>query len=136
MKRGIYTALPVAHAMAPVACGFHFFTAENPARVVFTAREHVIVVRGNAIVYEFKPENSNNIDLAQTHERNRAIKSRSAIRYLKRIKYGAWTSHLIKPELSQKEGRKVLERTREELEQEDLQALYLDYTRKVYRTRR
>jgi ABC-2 type transport system ATP-binding protein len=33
-----------------------------------------------------------------------------------------------------KEGRKVLERTREELEHEDLQALYLDYMRNVYRT--
>jgi ABC-2 type transport system ATP-binding protein len=35
-----------------------------------------------------------------------------------------------------KEGRKVLERTREDLEHEDLQALYLDYMRNVYRTRR
>jgi ABC-2 type transport system ATP-binding protein len=35
-----------------------------------------------------------------------------------------------------KEGRKVLERTREELEREDLQALYLDYMRNVYRTER
>jgi len=33
-----------------------------------------------------------------------------------------------------KEGRKVLERTREDLEHEDLQALYLDYTRNIYRT--
>jgi len=33
-----------------------------------------------------------------------------------------------------KEGRKVLERTREDLEHEDLQALYLDYMRNVYRT--
>jgi len=35
-----------------------------------------------------------------------------------------------------KEGRKVLERTREDLEHEDLQALYLDYMRNVYRTGR
>lgn len=35
-----------------------------------------------------------------------------------------------------KEGRKVLERTREELERENLQALYLDYMRSVYRTGR
>lgn len=34
------------------------------------------------------------------------------------------------------EGRKVLERTREELEHEDLQALYLDYMLNVYRTGR
>jgi hypothetical protein len=70
MKRGINTALPVAHAMAPLACGFHFFTAENPARVVFTEREHVIVVRGNAIVYEFKPEDSDNQALYLDYTRN------------------------------------------------------------------
>jgi ABC-2 type transport system ATP-binding protein len=35
-----------------------------------------------------------------------------------------------------KEGRKVLERTREDLEHEDLQALYLDYMRNIYRTGR
>jgi ABC-2 type transport system ATP-binding protein len=35
-----------------------------------------------------------------------------------------------------KEGRKVLERTRVELEHEDLQALYLDYMRNVYKTGR
>jgi ABC-2 type transport system ATP-binding protein len=35
-----------------------------------------------------------------------------------------------------KEGRKVLERTREELEHENLQALYLDYMRNAYRTGR
>jgi ABC-2 type transport system ATP-binding protein len=35
-----------------------------------------------------------------------------------------------------KEGRKVMERTREELDNEDLQALYLDYMRSVYRTGR
>jgi ABC-2 type transport system ATP-binding protein len=33
-----------------------------------------------------------------------------------------------------KEGRKVMERTREELEQEDLQTLYLDYMRGGYRS--
>jgi ABC-2 type transport system ATP-binding protein len=35
-----------------------------------------------------------------------------------------------------KEGRKVMERTREELDHEDLQALYLDYMRSVYRKRK
>jgi ABC-2 type transport system ATP-binding protein len=33
-----------------------------------------------------------------------------------------------------KEGRKILERARADLEHEDLQALYLDYMRSVYRT--
>jgi hypothetical protein len=36
--------------MAPLACGFHFSTVENPARVVFTKREHVIVVIGARVV--------------------------------------------------------------------------------------
>jgi len=57
--------------------------------------------KGNAIVYEYKPEDSDNIDLAQAHERNRAVESRSTNRYLKRIKYGNRTSHLIQPDLSQ-----------------------------------
>ena len=44
--------------------------------------------KGNAIVYEYKEENSDGIDLAQAHERNRTEETRSANRYLKRIKYG------------------------------------------------
>ena len=50
MKRGINIALPVALAMAPLARGFHFSTAESPARVVFTECEHVIVVIGSRVV--------------------------------------------------------------------------------------
>jgi RHS repeat-associated protein len=57
--------------------------------------------KGNAIVYEYKPEDSSNIDLAQAHERNRAVEGRSTNRFLKRIKYGNRTSHLIRPDLSQ-----------------------------------
>lgn len=44
--------------------------------------------KGNAIVYEYKKEDSANVDLSQVHERNRIDQSRSANRYLKRIKYG------------------------------------------------
>ncbi|GIX46751.1 MAG: hypothetical protein KatS3mg131_0962 [Candidatus Tectimicrobiota bacterium] len=44
--------------------------------------------KGNAILYEYKPEDSTGIDLTQAHERNRTPQSRSANRYLKRIKYG------------------------------------------------
>ena len=44
--------------------------------------------KGNAILYEYKPEGSAGVDLSQTNERNRTDKSRSANRYLKRIKYG------------------------------------------------
>ncbi len=44
--------------------------------------------KGNAIYYEYEPEDSAGIDLSQTNERNRTDKSRSANRYLKLIKYG------------------------------------------------
>jgi RHS repeat-associated protein len=57
--------------------------------------------KGNAVVYEYAPEDSANIDLAQARERNRTENSRSANRHLKRIKYGNRISHLIRPELSQ-----------------------------------
>jgi RHS repeat-associated protein len=44
--------------------------------------------KGNAIVYKYKQENSDGIDIAQVHEKNRTSLSRSANRYLKRILYG------------------------------------------------
>jgi len=44
--------------------------------------------KGNTIYYEYEPENSAGIDHSQTNERNRTDRSRSANRYLKRIKYG------------------------------------------------
>jgi hypothetical protein len=44
--------------------------------------------KGNASYYNYEPEDSAGIDLSQTNERNRTDSSRSANRYLKRIKYG------------------------------------------------
>jgi Salmonella virulence plasmid 65kDa B protein/Insecticide toxin TcdB middle/N-terminal region/Insecticide toxin TcdB middle/C-terminal region len=47
--------------------------------------------KGNAIVYEYAAENSDNVNLAQPQESNRGgvdSKLRTAQRYLKRIKYG------------------------------------------------
>jgi RHS repeat-associated protein len=44
--------------------------------------------RGNAIVYEYAEENSENVDLSQVNERNRNDVTRKANRYLKRIRYG------------------------------------------------
>jgi hypothetical protein len=44
--------------------------------------------KGNAVIYDYKPEDSSGIDLTQVHERNRTPQSRSAQRYLKRIRYG------------------------------------------------
>lgn len=56
--------------------------------------------KGNAVVYEYLPENSAGVDLAQAHEHNRekqnpGKQSRSANRYLKRIRYGNRTSWLL-----------------------------------------
>jgi hypothetical protein len=44
--------------------------------------------KGNAIVYRYRKENSDGIQNTLAHERNRAEKSRTANRYLKRICYG------------------------------------------------
>jgi RHS repeat-associated protein len=44
--------------------------------------------KGNIIVYEYKSEDSTNVDTAQAHEQQRSPATRSANRYLKRIKYG------------------------------------------------
>jgi RHS repeat-associated protein len=51
--------------------------------------------KGNAVVYEYVPEDSTGIELSQAHESNRSDKIRSANRYLKRIKYGNRTSWLL-----------------------------------------
>jgi RHS repeat-associated protein len=53
--------------------------------------------RGNAVLYEYKPEDGVGVDLAQAHERNRGDRDdprRAANRYLKRIRYGNRTSLL------------------------------------------
>lgn len=52
--------------------------------------------KGNAIVYEYVPENEANVDLSQVNERNRV---RSANRYLKYIRYGNRQPLLIDPTL-------------------------------------
>ena len=44
--------------------------------------------KGNAVVYEYVPEDSRCVDASQANEANRTEASRSANRYLKRIKYG------------------------------------------------
>jgi len=43
---------------------------------------------GNAAVYDYLPEDSAGVDTALPSERNRTARSRSANRYLKRIRYG------------------------------------------------
>ncbi|MEI6268256.1 MAG: SpvB/TcaC N-terminal domain-containing protein [Methylococcaceae bacterium] len=56
--------------------------------------------KGNAIFYEYKAEDATNIDLStQANERNR---TRTANRYLKRIKYGNTTPRQDNEDLSQR----------------------------------
>ena len=56
--------------------------------------------KGNVIIYKYLPENSAKIDISNVHEKNRTDNSRSANRYLKRIKYGNQSSCLIQTDLS------------------------------------
>ncbi|VVQ21613.1 SpvB/TcaC N-terminal domain-containing protein [Pseudomonas fluorescens] len=44
--------------------------------------------KGNAVFYDYKPEDSAGVDLSQVSERNRSDLTRSAQRYVKRIRYG------------------------------------------------
>lgn len=54
--------------------------------------------KGNAIVYEHKPEDSAGVETSQANERNRI---RTVNRYLKRIRYGNRVSRLVQPDLTQ-----------------------------------
>lgn len=54
--------------------------------------------KGNVIEYSYKAEDSKGIDIAQAHERNRSNETRSANRYIKRIRYGNHVPYF--PELS------------------------------------
>lgn len=47
--------------------------------------------KGNAVLYDYKPEDGTDVDLTRAHERNRGDRDdprRTANRYLKRIRYG------------------------------------------------
>ena len=50
--------------------------------------------KGNVIAYGYKGEDSDNVETSQAHERNRNDASRSANRYIKRVRYGNRTPHL------------------------------------------
>src|SRR5437667_3048369 len=56
--------------------------------------------KGNALTYQYVPEDSAGIDGSEVHERNRNEEIRSANRYLKRIKYGNLPSRFVQPDLS------------------------------------
>ena len=49
--------------------------------------------KGNVIVYQYKPEDSSNVDISQANERNRNDITRSAQRYIKNIFYGNRTPY-------------------------------------------
>jgi len=49
--------------------------------------------KGNLVTYEYKPENSEGVDLTQSNERNRSDQTRSANRYIKKIHYGNRTPY-------------------------------------------
>jgi hypothetical protein len=57
--------------------------------------------KGYAILCDYLTENAAGVDLSHAHERNRSDLSRSAGRYLKRIRYGNTPSRLIQPDLTQ-----------------------------------
>jgi len=73
---------------------------ENPSRIFSWLICESHDDKGNALVYEYKAENSENVDLTQACEKNRTPAGRSAHRYLKRIKYGNRVSRLVQPDLS------------------------------------
>ncbi|HEY1231876.1 MAG TPA: SpvB/TcaC N-terminal domain-containing protein, partial [Candidatus Binatia bacterium] len=76
----------------------------DPAEPAHIFRWHICESyddKGNVVVYEYKEENSDGIDLSQAHERNRTEATRSVNRYLKRIRYGNRTPHF--PTLSANE---------------------------------
>lgn len=54
--------------------------------------------KGNVIVYDYKADDSTNVDLTQVNERNRTAVGRAVNRYLKNVLYGNRTSYF--PDLS------------------------------------
>ncbi len=71
---------------------------ENPARIFRWLISESYDDKGNVVVYEYKAENGDAVSLSNIHERNRTATSRSADRYLKRIRYGNRVSRLVNPE--------------------------------------
>ncbi len=69
----------------------------DPARVFRWLLSETFDDKGNAIRYEHVAEDAVGIDQAQAHEANR---SRTAERYLKRIRYGNRVSRLVDPDVN------------------------------------
>ena len=75
----------------------------HPTRIFSWLISHSYDDKGNAIVYEYKPEDSQRVPTNTLHEKNRTERSRTVNRYLKRIKYGNRASRLIQLDLSRAE---------------------------------
>jgi RHS repeat-associated protein len=56
--------------------------------------------KGNVVTYEYVSEDSSNVDLSLSTERNRTPTSRSADRYLKYVRYGNVPSRLVQPDVT------------------------------------
>jgi RHS repeat-associated protein len=69
---------------------------ENPSHVFSWLICQSYDAVGNAILYEYAPENDHGVDLARANERNRR---HAAHRYLRRIRYGNRRPVLLDPEL-------------------------------------
>ncbi|MGF1520057.1 MAG: SpvB/TcaC N-terminal domain-containing protein, partial [Nodosilinea sp.] len=67
---------------------------DNPDRVFSWLICESYDDKGNVMVYRYKAENSDQVDLTEAHERNRTDESRSANRYLKSIRYGNHAPYL------------------------------------------
>ncbi len=77
--------------------GSRIFDPATPARVFSWLISESYDDKGNAMVYEYAPENDANVDASRASERSRG---RTANRYLKRIKYGNRVSRLVQPDLA------------------------------------
>ena len=72
---------------------------EDPKRVFNWLVCQTHDAKGNVIEYEYKAEDSANVDVFQPHERHRSELSRSANRYIKRVKYGNQLPYFPKLEI-------------------------------------
>ncbi|MGE0751635.1 MAG: SpvB/TcaC N-terminal domain-containing protein [Variibacter sp.] len=77
------------------------FDPDEPRRIFTWLICESYDAKGNAAKYDYVPEDSAGIDSASACESNRTEASRTANRYLKRVRYGNRTSTLVQPDLAQ-----------------------------------
>jgi RHS repeat-associated protein len=65
----------------------------NPSRVFSWLISETYDDKGNVAAYQYKPEDSTNVDLGEVSERNRTDLTRSASRYVKYVFYGNRTPY-------------------------------------------